>query len=273
MNETGPMRRGSLAMQKNLEKQCGLPVAVDTDTCELILGEGLNRPTYCTRKRHDLDAVWARPEDGPDRVIYRYTGGLHLDGDEARWTAANVIYGIVVFTPGIFGGEYVKSSGQYHPPAAPGRQATPEIYTVLSGTGHFLLQKASPPYEVIEDAVLVEVQAGESFVVPPDYGHLQINPAAEPLVFSYAVMDGMKGQYDAFKARGGAMYFEMADPANRFVFNPRYDRKVPLRVRRAADLRQLHWLKGPVTYPVIRDRLPELKFLTDPAAFPATAEL
>jgi glucose-6-phosphate isomerase, archaeal len=260
-------------MIKNLQKACGLPVAFHADTCELVLGEGLNAPSYCVRKLHDLDAVWAKPVTDADRVIYRYTAGLHLKEDAAVWAAANVAYGIVIFAPGVFGGEYVKSSGQYHPPTPPSGLATPEIYTVLSGVGHFLLQKAQPPYDRIEDAAMVEVRAGESFVVPPDYGHLQINPSPEPLVFSYAVKDGMKGQYEAFKARRGAVYYEMADGPQRHVFNGRYGAPLPLRVLRAADLRQFPEINGNVTYQFIRDRLPQFKFLTDPTAFPASAGL
>ena len=260
-------------MIKNLQEACGLPVAFDVDTCELILGEGLNKPSYCVRNLHDLDAVWASPVEDEDRVIYRYTSGLHLDGDARAWAAANVAYGIVIFPAGVFGGEYVKSSGQYHPPIPPSNMATPEIYTVLSGTGLFLLQKARPPYDRIEEVVLVEVQAGETFVVPPDYGHLQINPSAEPLVFSYAVMDGMKGQYDAFRERRGAAYYVMRNGQERCVFNTRYGAPVPLREVRAAEIRQLPGLNARVTYQAIRDRLPELQFLTDPTLFPESARL
>jgi glucose-6-phosphate isomerase len=151
--------------------------------------------------------------------------------------------------------------------------ATPEIYTVLSGVGHFLLQKASPPYEIIEDAVLVEVRAGESFVVPPDYGHLQINPSSEPLVFSYTVMDGMKGQYDPFKEKRGAIYYEMAEGPGRYVFNERYGKKIPLRLLRAGDLCQLPELNENVTYQAVLAHLPNLEFLTDPTAFPESARL
>jgi glucose-6-phosphate isomerase len=257
----------------NLQQACGLPVAFDVDTCELILGEGLNRPSYRVRKLHDLDAVWANPVADEDRVIYRYTSGLWLDGDAPAWAAANVIYGIVIFCPGVFGGEYVKSSGQYHPPVPPSNAATPEIYTVLSGTGLFMLQKARPPYDEIEDVVLVEVQAGETFLVPPDYGHLQINPTPEPLVFSYAVMDGMKGQYDAFRERQGAAYYVMGEGQDRFVFNDHYGAQMPLRRVRAADLCQYPGLNDHVTYQSIRDRLPELNFLTDPTAYPESAGL
>lgn len=260
-------------MIKELVEACGLPVAFDMDRCELILGEELNEPSYRIRKLHDLKAVWANPIEDDDQVVYRYTSALHFKEDAPVWTEANVVYGIVIFTPGVFSGEYVKSFGQYHPPVLPCNMGTPEIYTVLSGVGHFLLQKASPPFEQVEDAVLVEVQAGETFVVPPDYGHLQINPGSEPLVFSYAVMDGMMGCYDPFKERKGAIYYEMADGNGRYVFNSNYPDQLPLRMLKASELCQLPELNENVTYQAIRDRLRELPFLTDPTLFPESAGL
>ena len=48
---------------------------------------------------------------------------------------------------------------------------------------------------------------------------------------------------------------------------------MPLRVLRAVELRQLPGLHGKVTYQAIRDRLPELAFLTDPTLSPASARL
>ena len=255
-------------MKLSLRKQTGLPVDFDSNASELILGDELNRPSYNTRRARDHDLVWAHPSQIEDRTIYYYSSGLWLADDETAWKQARVIYGIVVIPPGIFGGEYVKSGGQYHPLCNGNRQATPEIYTVLHGTGHFLLQKSAPPYDVIEDAVLVEVQAGESFVVPPDYGHLQINPAAEPLIFSYAVMDGMQGVYGPFRERRGAIYHEMAHGPERFVFNHRYPREIPLRFLKASEMCQTPLLASRCTYHSIRDYLPQLRFLTDPTWFP-----
>jgi glucose-6-phosphate isomerase len=260
-------------MIKDLQEACGLPVKFDTETCELILGEGLNDPSYCVRKLHDLKDVWANPITEEDQVVYRYTSALHLREDAPLWKKANVAYGIVIFVPGTFSGEYVKSSGQFHPPVQPSNMGTPEIYTVLSGVGHFLLQKASPPFDKIEDAVMVEVREGETFVVPPDYGHLQINPGNEPLVFSYCVMDGMKGRYDPFKERKGAIYYEMAKNGGEHVFNTNYPVRLPLRVLQAGDLCQLPELNEKVTYQAIRERLAELPFLTDPVVFPESAAL
>ena len=260
-------------MIRSLQDACGLPVSFNDDSCKLILGEGLNEPFYRIRKLHDLKAVWAHPIEEEDRVIYRYTSALYINQDEPVWKEANVAYGIVIFAPGVFSGEYVKSSGQYHPPVLPCNLGPPEIYTVLFGKGHFLLQKASPPFEKVEDAVFVEVEEGETFVVPPDYGHLQINPSNQPLVFSYAVMDGMNGCYDPFKKRKGAIYYEMADGNERHVFNANYPDQVPLRLLKASELCQLPELNENVTYQAIRNYLPEMPFLTDPTLFPESVGL
>lgn len=260
-------------MNIDLEEPTGLPIRFDANACRLTLGKGLNRPELRTRTVRDHEPVWSRPVYGDDRTIYFYTSGLWMAEDEAAWKEACVAYGIVVFLPGVFGGEYVKSAGQYHPVCGANRQATPEVYTVLHGTGHFLLQRSVPPYDTVDDAVLVEVLAGETFVVPPDYGHLQINPAPEPLIFSYAVMDGMRGVYEPFRRRRGAVYYEMADGPERYVANPRYDGDVPLRGLKAAELRQVPGLGSAPTYQMLRDRLPRLGFLTDPAQFPENAHL
>ena len=176
-------------MLLNIESQSGLPVRIDTASGEFHFGSDLNTPTLRTRMLHELDSVWANPVGDTDRPIYRVTGPVWFRQDAEVWKNAKVCYGIVYFDPGTFGGEYVKSSGQYHAIQPGQTAATPEVYTVLVGTGHFMLQKSKPPYDEITDAVLVEVNAGESFIVPPDYGHLQINPTNEPLVFSYCASE------------------------------------------------------------------------------------
>ncbi len=260
-------------MKVNLRRQTGLPIMFDGDSCKLILGDGLNHPSYRVKTLRGHDPVWANPVRDEDKAIYYYTSGLWLARDEALWKESRLEYGIVVFPPGVFGGEFVKSSGQYHPLCNGNRQATPEVYTVLHGTGHFLLQKSSPPYEVIEDVVLVEVEKGETFVVPPDYGHLQINPSDEPLIFSYTVMQGMNGVYEPFRQRRGAIYYELADQSNPFVFNSHYSDELPLRIVKASEICQVPLLSKGASYHAIRDLLPELAFLADPTLYPETAHL
>ena len=257
----------------DLTSESGLPIAIDVESCEFSLEESLNFPSFCTRTVHELDPVWANPVDGDDRIIYRYTSPLWFSNDASAWKQAQVGYGIVFFPPAVFGGEYVKSSGQYHAILPGHTMATPEIYTVLVGQGHFMLQRSVPPYNDITDAVLVEVNAGETFVVPPDYGHLQINPTDGPLVFSYTVMHPLTSNYEPYRRRRGAIYYEMAGTEERFLFNPRYPRRLPLRVLQAAELRQLPFLEERADYPRILRCLPHLGFLTRPEEFPVEAYL
>ena len=257
----------------DLEPQAGLPLTINTDSYKFSFGDGLNVPSLRTRKLHELDSVWANTLECDDRVIYRYTSPLWLLEDATLWERAGIGYGIVFFPAGTYGGEYVKSSGQYHAILPGHSAATPEIYTVLVGQGHFLLQRSTPPYEDITDAVMVDVSAGETFVVPPDYGHLQINPTGGPLVFSYTVKNPLTSNYEPYRRFHGAMYYEMADASERFVFNPHYTRRLPLRIVKAAELQQLPFLGKKVDYAEIRRCLPKLGFVANPQDFPVDAYL
>lgn len=262
-------------MKINLEKDCGLQITVNTNTLEFHLGKDLNESRFYTRLLYDLFPVWANPVPEPNRVIYRYTAGLSLAGDKEIWEKSNIIYGIAVFFPDIFSGEFNKSSGPYYPLIPPDRMAVTEIYTVLHGAGRFKLQKSTPPYKTIEDAVLVEARVGDTFVVPPDYDHLQINPGFEPLIFSYVVMDGMQGLFKPFKTTKGAIYNELADKFHFYghVFNSDYEEELPLRVTKASDICQLPFLNYYVNYQKIKDNLDQLGFLVSSERFPEDAKL
>jgi hypothetical protein len=63
----------------------------------------------------------------------------------------------------------------------------------------------------------------------------------------------------------------MAKDVGTRVFNANYPDHLPLTVLKAGDLCQLPELNDKVTYQAIRDRLPELPFLTDPTRFPKSA--
>ena len=86
-------------------------------------------------------------------------------------------------------------------------------------------------------------------------------------------MDGMKGVYEPFRKRKGAIYYEMAEGPERYVFNTNYIKRIPLRFIRAGAICQLPYLNEEVTYQKIRDNLYELRFLTDPTNFPGSAML
>jgi len=82
-------------------------------------------------------------------------------------------YDITVIPPANPGGEYVKTKGHYHPENAAG-VVYPELYEVMGGRAHFLLQKKS-----LDDIALIEAHKGDIVVIPPGYGHVTINPTLD----------------------------------------------------------------------------------------------
>jgi glucose-6-phosphate isomerase len=259
----------------DIEPLCGLPVTLDTEACKLEFRDGMNQPDFYHRTGADLESVYIADLTDEDRAkkLYSVSSSLWLDGEESIWRDAKVTYGLVLFAPGDIGGEYIKSSGQFHPILPGMKDGTPEIYSVLHGEGHFMLQHAGPPFDKTDDPVVIKVKAGEAFVVPPSYGHLQINPGPEPLLFSYIVMDGLKGEYGPYKEKKGAMYYEVNNAEKPFVYNENYSENLPLKELNAGDICQIPGLNKAVSYQRARDMLDDIKFVTDPEAFPASAGL
>jgi oxalate decarboxylase/phosphoglucose isomerase-like protein (cupin superfamily) len=77
--------------------------------------------------------------------------------------------------------EFVKTYGHYHPRVNPKLRYTyPEIYEVLDGDAHYLLQRALND-ESVDDVTLVKATRGDKVIVPPNYGHVTINPSERTL--------------------------------------------------------------------------------------------
>ena len=93
------------------------------------------------------------------------------------------------------------------------------------------------------------------------------------MIFSYTVRNPLVSNYEPYRQRRGAIYFEMASGRERFSFNSRYPRRVPLRILEAKTLRQAPFLVGRADYRCVRAFLPQLPFLTRPEEFPPDAYL
>ncbi len=105
----------------------------------------------------------------------------------------------------MLGKEFNKTYGHYHPEAEPGL-SFPEIYQVLSGDALFLLQKKTQDGSV--DALAVDVKETECILVPPNYGHVAINPSKEkPLLTSNIVFNGFESNYEDYELYHGASHY------------------------------------------------------------------
>jgi glucose-6-phosphate isomerase, archaeal len=149
------------------------------------------------------------------QVLYHMYRDVHAEADGGAFGTARRRYDVTVIPPAALGDELVKTAGHYHELAGNG-SSYPELYEVLAGTAHFLVFKRAREGKTdmddrIADAELVEAKAGQKVYVPPDFGHVMINPSHEVLVTCNIVESRFKSLYDPVRRMGGAPYFELVN--------------------------------------------------------------
>jgi len=167
-------------------------------------------------------------------------------------------YDITVIPPRMLGCEFVKTAGHYHP-CVPGTEVTfPEVYEVLSGEAHYVMQQ--PDNDSIKDVILVKAKQGDKVIIPPGYGHLTINASNKVLKMANWVARAFESIYSPIKEKGGGAYFILKEE---MVRNPSYDNVPELRVSVPANIKEVGFVKNREMYGLVRD-IGKLKFLTQP---------
>jgi glucose-6-phosphate isomerase len=222
-----------------------------------------------------FDKAWLRTAD-LDQPLYLMYRDCVLPQDRQIAQQLQVRYDITVLLPVRLGREFNKTKGHYHSEYKPGL-CYPELYQVLEGHAHVLLQKRDG--ERITDVVLVIAHEGEIVLVPPNYGHITINPTEQTLKMANWVSTKVESLYEPFEQMGGGAYFELVTspfPLRlrrglgrgerarvRLVPNARYGALPPVRVERAREYPQLGLRHGRPIYELIKN--PEiLRFLSFP---------
>jgi glucose-6-phosphate isomerase len=137
------------------------------------------------------------PADMPLYFMYREAGKFgSIRYDITRIAAREVC------------GEFNKTFGHMHPPSPAGTPWS-EVYEVLEGEAHFLLQKVSQLG--VEDAALLSAKKGDCFIIPPGYGHVTVNPGKKELLMANLVSGGFEADYSMFAQRRGACFYELAE--------------------------------------------------------------
>ncbi len=137
------------------------------------------------------DQKWFAEQKDNFDLYYMYRGIERKDG---------LRYDITVVPAKMLGVEFNKTKGHYHP------DQFGELYIVLSGKAFYLMQKKNEKGGV-EDVYAVEAKAGDSVVIPPEYGHITINHGTEELKMANWTADGFESTYSPIEEkRGGAFY-------------------------------------------------------------------
>jgi glucose-6-phosphate isomerase len=181
-----------------------------------------NLPDPSVRTIEDLRPVLADPDCRATGPLYSMYRDLALTEKDRRWLSGHALrYDITVISPRDLCGEKAKTKGHYHPANANGI-GYPEIYQVIDGSAHYLLQRRD-----LSDAVLVRAVEGDLVLVPPFYGHVTINNGPGDLVMANLVSSRFESEYGDYESRRGAAYYEFSDGNLRS--NPCYDHVPALR--------------------------------------------
>ena len=218
-------------------------------------------PTPSVRSAEDLRGVLADREctsTGPVYCMYRDLS--RSDADRSWLTAQHIRFDITVIPPREICGEFIKTKGHYHPDN-PSGTGYPEVYEVLAGKAHYLIQNRD-----CSDVLMIAASAGEIVVIPPGYGHVTINPAGNTVLqMANIVSMQFSSDYQGYKALNGAAYFEKVKEG--FVKNPAYKKSSPLRFARVPRRAEVTGTITAPLYDLIEQRAPVLEFLNQPEKY------
>ncbi len=250
----------------DLSSIAGFPLTLQQDGT-LRFGEGVVAPEPTLRLIREMTQVLLYPSSGgpdPLYLMYRATG---LAEDQRKIRDGNLRYDITVIQPGLVGSEYVKTMGHYHP-NVPGYPWTyPEVYQVLHGKGHFLLQRGGEISGRIEDFVVADFEAGDILMVPPFYAHVTVNPGDKPLVMANWVAANFSSVYEPVLLRKGLAYYDVEYKGQSiFMPNDSYTAHSEPRLAEPLDYPELGLYRGKSMYRAWQEGA-DLEFLTKPGAY------
>ena len=216
-----------------------------------ILGINVQDPDL--RTGADMQSVLHNQKNcklDPDLICYEmYRDRYATEQDHVWLQERSLRYDVTVIFPHIICGEYNKTKGHYHPVCF--HDLTyPELYEVISGQAIYLLQKQD-----LSDIVAVHAKAGEAVLIPPNYGHVTINPSiSETLVMANIVSSQFESIYGDYEERCGAAYHYLSDET--FVKNSAYPGSIPpLRTVYACDMKMpSEFPKAPI-YAIIKNEV------------------
>jgi glucose-6-phosphate isomerase, archaeal len=220
-------------------------------------------PEPAVRTVEDIRDVLAHPDcnlSGPVYFMYR---NVAKSAEDRTWMESRQLrFDITVIPPRDLCGEYIKTKGHYHP-EDPSGTGYPEIYEVLAGEAHYLIQTRD-----CSDVVMISARAGDVVVVPSGYGHVTINPSRKTVLeMANLVSSRFSSNYQGYEERHGAVYYEMT--TGELVKNPAYPGAAALRLVRAQRLTDVTDTIPDPLYHLVGNRAPILDFLNYPEKFEA----
>ena len=163
------------------------------------------KPTF--RLLKDMKGLFQDPSmDDDGEILYSMYRNVVMPEHKPLFDKMGLRYDLTILPVKFIGREFVKTFGHFHP------GGFPEVYQVLEGKCHFLLQTE-------KDFVLIRAEKGDIVVFPGDYGHVTTNPHGKALVMANIVSNAFTSDYGMYERLRGAAYY---DTTGGFVKNPSY---------------------------------------------------
>ncbi len=260
----------------DLSKRSGLSLSWDPDREKLACGEGISTEegTPDVRRRADMQEIlYDDQAEEFDKLYYIYRG-VALNEDQPAIKQAGLRYDVTAIRPGKIRREYIKTAGHYHPAKEETGLTWPEVYEVLHGRAHYLMQSAVPGHpDQLEEIYLIAAKPGDKVLIPPRFGHITINPGEDFLIMSNWVADGFSSLYEPIRQMKGGAYFELeGNEAPEFIPNTNYTKLPALKRCSVVPVEELSLITGLPFYSVFKESNDAFRFLTHPEEYSGVFE-
>ncbi|MCX6767457.1 MAG: hypothetical protein NTY90_01865 [Candidatus Micrarchaeota archaeon] len=201
------------------------------------------------------DELFAAVADQKTPLYYMYRG-VARKRDEERIRKSGLRFDVTVMLPMLLGKEFNKTFGHYHEKIRGAE--VPELYEVLSGSAHFLLQTRRPGSSEVDEVRLVKAREGDKVIIPPGFGHITVNPSkTKALVTLKAADKGLVTDYHAFIEKKGGVYYDLVDG---LAANHGYEKPPKAKVLKQIEVRDFP--KRKCIYRVFLENPERFQFLT-----------
>jgi len=217
------------------------------------------------RWAEDLKPVLAFPNKLEKNfpAYYMFRDVYHNYEDRNTIVESSLRYDITYIPPSMIGDEYIKTFGHYHPKV--NSVSYPELYEVIEGSAIFLIQKG---IERIEEVIAVKAKKGDKVIIPPNYGHVTINPSNKTLKTANWVSRAFSSIYEPYIKRRGACYYLTTKG---WMKNNNYRTVPPLKFAKSKAEKVLKIDKADKMYDLVKN-IDRLEFLNKPENYPEIFE-
>lgn len=253
----------------DISQECGLPVRFDGVNYEFIMDESLLGGETDERKLEELQAVLYEKNIQEPKKLYTLFNNVGQPEIRKRLALYGLRYDLAIMPPIKMGREYIKTIGHYHS-VCPGTNVPyAEVYEIVYGVAHFILQKQDAKDDkVVTDIIWAQARKADRLVMPPDYAHVTINPGPAALVLSNLAATSGRHSYSKIAQMGGLAYFDIEEQGNpTFVRNPKYKKVPPIR---EVSLKKLKSFGVDPEQPIYSSAVNEpqkLRFIVEPQDF------